>query len=315
MVLTKVHRGIKFYQCPWLKPYIDFNTEKRKKATSKQEKNFFKLLVNSIFGKQMENVRNYKNVRMITNGRQHALYTNKPQFKHFEIISKDLVTVELIKPEVTLNKAIYCGFTILDLSKHRMFDFHYNCIKKHFPNAKLCFTDTDSLLYLLQTNDLYKDLYVIKDQLDLSNYPINHPLYDTTRRMTPGYFKDECEGIPAKKFCGLRAKCHSMLLESNDEKLSSYGMKKPKNFKEQKLATAGIKSSVHSQLTFDRFLYVLNNNTRFNITQRTIDSKKHTLYTFENTRIGLSALDIKRYILNDGISTLPYGSYRIAQDL
>ena len=142
LVLTKVHRGIKFVQKAWLKPYIDFNTEKRRSATSKQEKNFFKLLINAIFGKMMENVRRYKNVRLISNGRQHALYTNKPQFKRFQIINDDLVVCELIKPEATLDKAIYCGLSILDLSKHRMFDFHYNCILKNFPGSKLCFTDT-----------------------------------------------------------------------------------------------------------------------------------------------------------------------------
>ena len=104
LVLTKVHRGIKFNQKAWLKPYIEFNTEKRRSATSKQEKNFFKLLINAIFGKMMENVRRYRNVRLISNGRQHALYSNKPQFKRFEIVTDDLVICELIKPEANSNK-------------------------------------------------------------------------------------------------------------------------------------------------------------------------------------------------------------------
>lgn len=150
LVLTKVHRGVKFQQRAWLKPYIDLNTEKRRQATSKQEQNFFKLLINAIFGKMMENVRRHKNIRLITQERQHALYVNKPQFKRFQIINEKLVIAELIKPEVTLNKAIYCGLSILDISKHRMFDFHYNCIMKNFPDAKLCFTDTGKVILIYE---------------------------------------------------------------------------------------------------------------------------------------------------------------------
>ena len=107
-----------------------------------------------------------------------------------------------------------------------------------FKRFKLCFTDTDSLLYLLYTNNLYKELEKTKEELDLSNYPHNHPLYDVTRRMTPGFFKDESEGIPIEQFCGLRAKCRSIKMEDDDEKLASYGMTKPKN--SQNIATAGV---------------------------------------------------------------------------
>jgi hypothetical protein len=171
---------------------------------------------------------------------------------------------------------------------------------------------SDSLLYLMPTNNLYEDLAKIKCELDLSNYPQHHALYDTSRRMTPGYFKDESEGIPIKQFCGLRAKCYSMILEDDKEKLASYGMIRPSKI--QKLATAGVKSSVHKELFHQRFIDVLERNSTYNITQQTIRSKCHTLYTLETTRIGLSALDIKRYILNDGITTLPYGHYQIMSE-
>ena len=107
--LTKIHKVLKFTQKDWLRPYIEFNTEKRKKSVSKFEKNFFKLLINSIFGKMMENVRRYRNVKMVHNGRQHALHISRPTFKSFQIISPDLVAVETIRPEIKLNKAIYAG--------------------------------------------------------------------------------------------------------------------------------------------------------------------------------------------------------------
>ena len=313
LVLKHIHRVVKFHQKAWLRPYIVFNTEKRRNSKSDQEKNYFKLLINSIFGKMMENVRRYKNVRLITNGRQHALYTSKPQFKQFQIVSENLVSVELVKPVITLNKAIYCGLSILDISKHRMYDFHYNYIKKFFKFLILCFTDTDSLLYLLRTNDLYKDLEKIKDQLDLSKYPPQHFLHDTSHKDTPGYFKDETHGIPIRQFCGLRAKCYSIMLEDDEDTLAKLDIAKPKDFKPQKLATAGIQQTVHKKLTHDRFLDVLNQNSNFPITQRSINSKKHTLYTMKKTRTGLSALDIKRYILDDGIKTVAYGHYQIKE--
>ena len=170
---------------------------------------------------------------------------------------------------------------------------------------------SDSLLYLLQTNNLYEELHKIKDELDLSTYPETHFLHDKSRRMIPGFFKDETAGIPIKDFCGLRAKCYSMTLESNEDKLKTYGMKKKKNFKDQKLATAGVKSSVHDELRHQRFLDILNANSTYDITQHTIKSINHTLYTMKTTRIGLSALDIKRYTHEDGIQTLPYGHYQI----
>ena len=135
----------------------------------------------------------------------------------------------------------------------------------------------------------------IKDQLDLSKYPPNHYLYDTSRKDIPGFFKDETKSIPICQFCGLRAKCYSIITD-NDK---------------QKLATAGIKACIHKKLTHDKFLEVIHKNNSFNITQTTINSSKHTLYTIKKTRTGLSAFDVKRYILDDGISTLPFGHFRV----
>ena len=294
MVLKKIHRGVIFRQKAWLKPYIDFNTKKRQEATNDQEKDYHKLAINCIFGKNMENVRLYTNIKMIQNGRQHALYTSRPQFKRFEIIDDNLVVAELLKPEVILNKPIYCGLAILDLSKRHMFDFHYNCIKKTFKDARLAFTDTDSLLYILKTNDLSKELEKIKHKMDFSKYPRNHKLYSNLRKNVPGYFKDEMNSIPIKQFCGLHAKCYSIL--------STEG--------KQKLATAGIRSAVHDELTHEKFVQVLANNAVSNVAQKTIRSVNHQLYTIETQRTGLSAMDTKRYVLDDYVRTLPYGHYK-----
>ena len=261
--LITIHKVLRFTQKAWLKPYILFNTEKRRVALSDFEKDFFKLLINSIFGKMMENVRRYMSVRMITCGRQHVFYTSKPQFTRFQIVSEDLVAAEMTKVEVQLNKAIYAGFSILELSKHRMYDFHYNVMMKAHPEATMCFTDTDSLLYKIPTDDLSRELYKLKDHMDLSNYPKEHYLFDESHKSTPGYFKDECKGVTIKQFCGLRAKCYSIMLE--DDK--------------RKLATAGLRQVTHSTLTHHRFVETLMENRPINVNQKTICSRAHNLFT------------------------------------
>ena len=109
LILTRVHRAVTFTQSRWLKPYIDFNTNKRQIATSKFEKSLFKLLVNSIFGKTLENTRWYRHVVLVNNEKSAQRYINKPQYKSFEILNSNLVCVQMINTNVHLNKPIYIG--------------------------------------------------------------------------------------------------------------------------------------------------------------------------------------------------------------
>ena len=129
MVVTKIHRIISFTQSRWLKPYIDFNTEQRQKASNDFEKDFFKLMNNSVFGKTMENMRKHMDVKLVPDGRKFTKLTSKPNFKSFKIFSNDLVAVHMAKTEIKLIKPTYVGMSILDLSKTFMFAFHYDKIK------------------------------------------------------------------------------------------------------------------------------------------------------------------------------------------
>ncbi|GFW07186.1 uncharacterized protein TNCV_3693801 [Trichonephila clavipes] len=157
--LTKVHKVLSFKQKPWLKPYIEFNTNQRKLASSSFEKDFFKLLNNSVYGKTMENVRKHSNVQLINSEKQAKKLVAAPTFKRFKIISDNLVALEKLKSSITLNRPIYIGFVILELSKVLMYNFHYNHIKKRYMNkANLLFTDTDSLTYEIETEDIFKDM-------------------------------------------------------------------------------------------------------------------------------------------------------------
>ena len=130
MKLVNVHRILKFKQSDWLKKYFDFNTDKRKNAADSFEKDFFKLMNNSTFGKTMENLRKRINVKLVNNAGDYKKYVSKPSFVSQKIFNKHFVAIREIKPILTLGKPIYVGFSILDLSKLFYYLFHYKNIKK-----------------------------------------------------------------------------------------------------------------------------------------------------------------------------------------
>ena len=130
--LSKIHRVLEFNQSPWLKKYIDFNTEKRKYAKNAFEKDFFKLLNNAVFGKTKENLRKRVDVKLVTNAEKLKKLTSKPTFVSSKIFNENLVAVHKIKEQLTLNRPAYLGMCILDLSKTLMYDFHYNYTKKRY---------------------------------------------------------------------------------------------------------------------------------------------------------------------------------------
>ena len=156
--LTKIHRVLKFKQSGWMKKDIDFNTEKRKIAANDFDKDFFKLMINSVYGKTIENLRKKINVRLVNNAKNFLKYTSRPTYVTHKLFDKDYAAIHENKPVLVLNKPIYIGFTVLDVSKWNMYDFHYNFIKKNF-NAELLFTDTDSLVYEIKSENVYEEFF------------------------------------------------------------------------------------------------------------------------------------------------------------
>ena len=176
--IKKVHRVLKFDQSPWLKQYIGFNTEKQKHAKNSFEKDFFKLMNNSVFGKTMENLHKRVDGRLVTNEKKLDKLTSKPTFVSSKIFNENLMAVHKVKETLTLNRPTYVGMCILDLSKMLMYDFPYNYIKKKYNNrARLLFTDTDSLTYEIEAEDVYKDFWNDKDMFDNSDYLESSPYY------------------------------------------------------------------------------------------------------------------------------------------
>ena len=208
MKLTKAYRVLKFKQSDWLKKYIDFNTGKRKNAGHIFAKDLFKLMINSAYGKTMKNMRKRINARLVNNAKDYTKYTSKSSSASQKIFSKNFVTIHEIKLVLTLDKPIYVGFIILDLSKYFFYNFHYNYIKKH--NAKLLFTDIDRLVYEVKTDDVYEDFYKDKHLFDLSNYPKDSKLFDPDNEKVISKMKDESKGKIIDQFVGLKLKMHSI---------------------------------------------------------------------------------------------------------
>ena len=230
MRITAVHRGISFYQRPWMEPYIRKNTELRKTAANSFEKNFFKLMNNLVFGKTIENIRKRQNIELVDNSKKAAKLTSRPNFDRATIFDKNLIAVHMKKTEIYFDKPVYVGQAILDLSKTLMFDFHYNYIRKKYKNkAELLFTDTDSLMYQIYTDDFYKDIsHDIKNKFDTFDYPPNHPsgILTGVNKKVIGMFKDEVAGKQITCFVGLRPKLYSFRIEEDKEVRKCKGIKK-----------------------------------------------------------------------------------------
>ena len=176
--IKKVHRVLKFYQSPWLKQYIDFKTQKRKHAKNSFKKDFFKLMNNSVFGKTMETLCKRVDVRLVTNDKKLDKLTSKPTFVSSKIFNENLMAVHKVKEKLTLSSLAYVGICILKLSKMLLYDFHYNYIKKKYNNrARFLFTDTDSLIYEIEAEDMYKDIWNDKGMFDNSDYLESSPYY------------------------------------------------------------------------------------------------------------------------------------------
>ena len=300
MKLKKIHRGIKFIESDWMKPYIEKNTNLRAKAKNNFEKDFFKLMNNSVFGKTMENIRNRVDVKLVNTEEKLRKLTAKPNFRSRKIFSENLVSVHMKKTSLTMNKPVYLGMCILDLSKTIMYDFHYNYIKpKYGDKAKLLFTDTDSLMYEIETEDFYKDITGdVKNRFDTSDYPENHPsgIPIGINKKVLGMFKDEAAGKIIKEFVGLRAKLYSFKMDEGGESKKCKGVKK---------------QVVENSITHEDYKTCLRTGKEQLRKQNILRSYDHEVYTEEVNKIALSAQDDKRYILSDGVHTLAWGHNKI----
>ena len=228
--LKEVHRVIQFNQKAWLKPYIDMNTKLRKEAKNDFEKDFFKLMNNSVFGKTMENVRNHRDIKLVTSDKRRKRLVSEPNYHSHKKFSEHLMAIEMKKTRVKMTKPIYLGMSILDISKILMYEFWYDYIKpKYGDRAKLCYTDTDSFVIDIKTKDFFEDISNdVKRRFDTSNYDDNdeRPLPIGKNKRVPGLFNDELGGKIMVEVVSIRPKTWAYLMNDGSEHKKAKGTKK-----------------------------------------------------------------------------------------
>ena len=299
MKMGKAHRIITFQQRAWLKPWIDFNTGKRKEAKSDFEKDLFKLMNNAVYGKTMEDKRNHMDFELVDNEVRYEKCVNNPTFKNRFIINENLVGVEKTKAKLKLDKPIFLGMSILDLSKLHMYQFYYDVLKKKYnENIKLVYTDTDSYVIQTMTDDVYKDFNDIRQHMDFSDYPVEHPCHDKTNKKVLGMFKDEVNGKIITKFIGLKPKSYAFTIHGEvDEHKKSKGV---------------VKHKVKKELSYQNYHEALFQNKKHEITYNFIRSKSHQIYSMSQVKQSLSNYENKRFYI-DAFISLPYGHYAITK--
>ena len=253
---------------------------------------------NSIFGKTMENLHKRVDVRLVTNEKKLDKPTSKPTFVSSKIFNENLMAVHKVKETLTLNRPAYVGMCIRDLSKMLMHDLHhYNYIKKKYNNrARLLFTDTDSLTYEIEAEDVYKDFLNEKDMFDNSDYPEDSPYHCNVIKKIIGKFKDEACGILITEFIGLKSKMYSNGKDNEKGGRTAKGIKK---------------NVIKNNIKHEDYKNTLINNEQMHHKMKTIRSQRHQLGSYEINKVSLSCFDDKRYIHDNGTSSYAYGHYKI----
>ena len=293
LVLERIHRAIEFEQSAWMKPCIDFNTQLRSKETNDFEKDFFKLMNDSVFGKTMENIRKHRNINLVTDRDTYLKIVKKPNFKSGVSFRENLMGCEMEKIKVVMNKPVYLGQAILDLSKLVMYESPYDYMRKKFKDLLLCYMDTDSLVYHIGTDDFYAEISKdVPTRFDTSAHRSDRPLPVGLNKKVIGLMRDEMGGEIIEEFISLRPKLYSY------RKSGGVVGKKCKGIK---------KNVVKRTITFEDYKLALFKKSNLYRSQLMFRSFKHDVHTIEVNKLALSADDDKRIIEEDGISTKARG--------
>ena len=293
--LKKIYRVIEFNQEAWLKPYIDMNTELRKLAKNDFEKDLFKLMNNSVFGKTTENIRKHRDIKLVTTDKKRSKLVSEPNYHTINLISEDLSIIEMKETKVKMNKPIYLGLSILEISKTLMYEFWYDYMKpKYNGNVKLCYMDTDSFIMNIKANDFYEHIASdVENRFDTSNYEVKRPLPKGRNKKVIGLMNDdELGGKIITEFVTLRPKTYSFLTDDGKEDKKAKGTKK---------------CIIKKMIKFNDYNKCLLDDEVILQSQQRFISKKHDVYTENINKIALSNNDDKRIVSSNKISSYPYG--------
>ena len=271
------------------------NTKMRTEAKNDFEKYFFMLMNNSAFGKTMENVRKHRNIKLVTTDKRRNYLVSERNYHKTKWFSESFLATEMKKIKLKMNKPVYLGLSILEISKALMYEFWYDYIKPKYQNySKLCYMDTDSFIIHIKTEDFYKDIADDVDKrFDTSNYEVSRPLPKGKNKKVIGLMKDELGGKIMTEFAALRPKTYSNLMNDGNND------KKAKRTK---------KCVIKIILKFNDYKKCLFKNEIILKSQQRFKSEAHNVYTEEINKIALSSNDYKRLKTFDRITSYPHGS-------
>ena len=273
------------------------NTKPRSDALEDFEKDFFKLMNNSVFGKTMENVPNHRDIKLVTKNQKRNKLVSEPNYHTSKHFSEDLMAIEMRKTKVVMSKPVYLGQAILDISKTLMHEFWYDYLKpKYGDKVKLCYMDTDNFIVHIETEDFYEDIASNVDKwFDTSAYneDNNRPLPIGKNKKVIGKFKDEMNGKIMIENYNARAKTYAFKLDDDKETKRAKGTKK---------------CVIKKDLTFENYKESVLKNKIIIRSQLRFKSDHHNVYTEEIDKIAISSNDDKRLQTFDGITTYPIGT-------
>ena len=246
---------------------------------------------NAVFGKTMENIRKHRNIKLVTTDKKRNKLVSERNYHTMNYISKDLSIIEMNKTRLKINKPIYLGLSILDISKILMYEFWYDYMKPKYGNdVKLWYMDTDSFEMNIKTEDFYKDIANdVEKMFDTSNYEVDRPLPTGKNKKVIGLMKDELGGKIITELIALRPKTYSYLTDDGKE---DKGTKK---------------CVIKRMIKFNDYKNCLLNSEVVLKSQQRFISKKHDVYIENINNIALSNNDDKRIVSSDKITSYPYG--------
>ena len=243
----------------------------------------------------MENVWKHRDIKLVTTDKRRNRLVSEPNYHTTQWFSEILLAIEMKKTKVTMNKPIYLGLSILEISKILMYEFWFDYMKpKYGGNVKLCYMDTDSFIMHIKTEDFYKDIADdVEKRFDTSNYEVNRPLPTGKNKKVIGLMKNELGGKIMTESVALRPKTYSYLTDDCEE---------------DKMAKGTKKCIIKRRLKFNDYKDCVLNNEIILRSQQRFKSDKHDVYTEEVSKIALSSNDDKRLQTSDRITSYPYGT-------
>ena len=305
MRIIKIHRVVSFKQGDYLKSWVDFCTKKRSESKDSFSRDFWKLMVNAVYGKTIECLANRVNVKICRTKEELLQAVSKKTYKSQVIINNEMVIVTMRKPVVYYNTPYYIGFSVLDISKFIMYQYYYKVLRQYYKNYKqlqLLYSDTDSFILKIKTNDLIHDLKRLSHTFDFSNLPKNHLLFDDSKRSKLFHFKEEFGLLPILRVIALGSKVYSIQSVCCHEFKSHSEIGHTKD----KIIMKGVSKTAQKCFTFDDYFLCLQKQIMMRALEYRILSKKQQISSTLVQKVAVSGFDDKRFILECGIHSRPY---------